>query len=199
MIVRHAQTAANARGEFLALAEPLSEAGRRQAGILATRLGGRSFDTLVHSGSERAVETARILLPAIWAGRVLEDPRTLEGDVGEWVGMRASRRAEVAAELKIPLWEVKPPGGESYVDIDARLQSLLTDIHSGAFGATVLLVGHGRVNGLILRALLGTPWSDFDPRQMHHAGVTELEVSNGRSQVLALDDVSHLPAELVTR
>lgn len=199
LVVRHAQTDANRRGEFPQLDEPLSVLGRQQCQALATRMAGRSFDALVHSGSVRAEQTAMVVLPAIRVERVITDPRTLEGEVGEWVGKRASMRTEAAEESGLPLWEVRPPGGESYLDIDARLQSLLADIRAGAFGSTVLLVGHGRVNGLLLRALLGTPWPDFDPLQMHHTGVTEIEAGAGRVEVLALDDVSHLPPEMVTR
>lgn len=199
VITRHAQTDANGRGEFPGLDEPLSETGRSQATALAARLADSSFDSIVHSGSARAAETARVLLNVIKAAQIVEDHRMLEGDVGRWVGMRASMRADAAKESGRPLWEVRPPGGESYLDIDARLQPLLADLRSGAFGSEALFVGHGRVNGLILRALLHTPWLEFNPQQMHHTGVTELEVTADSVGVLSLDDVAHLPAELVTR
>lgn len=197
--MRHGQTDENGRGEFPHVEAPLSRLGRRQCDALGTSLAGRSFDALVHSGSVRAEQTALAVLPAVRAVRVVVDPRTLEGEVGEWVGKRATMRTEAAEESGLPLWEVRPPGGESYLDIDARLQPLLTDIRTGVFGSTVLLVGHGRANGLLLRTLLGTPWPAFDPQQMHHTGVTEIEVEGDDVEVLRWDDVSHLPPEMVTR
>lgn len=199
LITRHAQARANDRSEYPSYDEGLSELGVRQAMALGARLMGRSFDVLIHSGSARTWQSAQHLLPLISVTDVVVDRRTREGEVGEWVGQRASMRTDVARSCHIPVWEVRPPGGESYLDMDARLQPLLADVRSGALGDAVLLVGHGRLNGLAIRALLGTPWDDFEPRQMHHTGVTELNVDRKWVEMLTHDDVSHLPPEEITR
>ena len=54
---------------------PLSERGKRQARLIAERLGGVPFDAVWHSPLERATETARImaeLMPAL-----VPEPSTL--------------------------------------------------------------------------------------------------------------------------
>jgi broad specificity phosphatase PhoE len=199
VITRHAQALSNDKSEYAAFDEPLTELGREQAEALAVRLAGRTFDVLLHSGSVRTQQTSEVLLDTVLVEQVLVDPRVREGEVGEWVGGRASMRKEVARETGKPVWEVRPPGGESYLDIDERLQPLLSDIRAGVFGPSVLLVGHGRLNGLAIRALRGTPWTEYETRQMHHTGVTEIDVSLTETHLLCNDDVSHLAPRLVTR
>lgn len=199
VLTRHAEARANAAGSHLGFDEPLSERGERQAAALARRLRGRRFDALLHSGSTRTAQTVAAILTEAAAGRVVVDHRLREGEVGDWVGERNTIRMEVAAETGTPVWEVTPPGGESYLDIDERLQDVLADLRSGAFGDDVLIVGHGRNSSLLIRALRGTPWPEYGAHRMHQAGVTEFEILDGEVRFAVEDDVSHLPKGLVSR
>jgi broad specificity phosphatase PhoE len=199
VMTRHAEAVANQMGTHLGFDEPLSEFGLRQADALAARLAGDHFDVLVHSGSLRTQQTAAPILRSSRVSRTVVDPRLIEGSVGLWAHDKSSIRADVARDTGQPIWEVRPPEGESYLDIDERMQPVIADIRSGAFGDEVLIVGHGRVNSIILRSLQDIAWEDYDSEQMFHASVTEFDIVGDAISFSALEDVSHLPPEVVTR
>lgn len=143
VLVRHAETAANAEGRLLGRAEsPLTEHGRAQAAELAKLVG--EVTRLVSSPLERARETARSLAPGL---EVETDDRWIEVDYGDYEGRHLSEipRAEWdkwrrnAAER----W----PGGESLADVGRRVrdacEELFAEGPAGALGASnVVVVSH---------------------------------------------------------
>jgi broad specificity phosphatase PhoE len=127
----------------------LSEAGRKQAAQLGERRRDDGLAAIYVSDLGRAVETAR---RAFGDGFVL-DARLRECDYGELNGMPLAR-----FELERPQRVDDPyPGGESYRDVVARVESLLADIRRRHDGERVLLISHAAPKWALDHLLRGVP------------------------------------------
>ena len=159
-IVRHGETAENARMAYLGLRdETLNETGRRQAECAAEALSRINLRLIVSSPLRRAADTASRIHEASGA-EFRKDDRLMEGSFGEWEGLT---RAEVInksardAEMLLK-WEenssVPPPGGESGEDVQRRAVSLVEDLAGEFPGDSVALVSHvGPIKALLAAAL----------------------------------------------
>jgi broad specificity phosphatase PhoE len=136
LLVRHGQTAANARGLLQGRVDlPLSDLGRRQADALATLVpdGAR----VVASPLRRALETAGAF------GRPVDvDERWIELDYGEFderpivdvpPAVWASWRADP---------HFVPPGGESLVMLGTRVRGACEELLDEARDRDVVVVSH---------------------------------------------------------
>jgi broad specificity phosphatase PhoE len=126
--VRHGQTAMNRDGRLQGrIDSPLSELGASQAAALARAFARPAPTRVVASPLRRARDTAE----AIAAAHALDvevDDRLIELDYGEWDG-RALRDIPSEAWAK---WRADvgftPPGGESLVDVTARMAAFIDDL-----------------------------------------------------------------------
>src|ERR1039458_9457952 len=115
--IRHGETEWNAAGRLCGRTDvPLSDAGRRQAQLLALRLKPIPFAALYSSPLRRALETASILGHAIEREPVA-DFRLVELSYGAWEG-RTYEESKRANPDVYRAWErdpgsVAPPEGES--------------------------------------------------------------------------------------
>ena len=170
-IARHGETVFNAAGRMQgdAMDTPLTRAGFAQADAmgegLASFLGGGSRSPhLWASPFGRALQTLAIVCEHIgedWHS-ARRDARLAEINVGLWGGRTY---AEIIAEQgdiverSCGLFSVRPPEGEWYDEIAARLTSWLTE-HGGEDGDK-LIVMHG-MSSRVLRGLM--TGIDIDPR-----------------------------------
>lgn len=155
-LVRHGATAWNDAGRCQGTIDVgLSAAGRRQALELAGRLQAVRFDGAYTSPLRRASETAAILL----AGRSLRaesTPALRELSYGRWQGRAPSTWPVGSAERWAhDPWRMTFPGGESLEDLDDRVGRFWDRLVSAHDGETVLVVGHGHVNRVLLLRALG--------------------------------------------
>lgn len=133
---------------------PLSDRGRAEVERwhLPNDIAGFRWMT---SPLSRSRETARLL----GHPEALVDERLIEMNFGEWEGRRtADLRADLGprlAEIEALGLDLRPPGGESPRDVQARLRPLLAELAGG--GADVLAITHKSV----IRAVhsLATGWS----------------------------------------
>jgi 2,3-bisphosphoglycerate-dependent phosphoglycerate mutase len=126
----------------------LSARGVRQAELLRdrlTRIGEIKADALISSPARRAHETAQILAPALGA------PVTLDMDLEEWRCDRGalspeefSARWQRVSDAQRPFFQWVE-GGESFVELTARVQLALNRIWQEHVGKTIVLVTHGGV------------------------------------------------------
>lgn len=169
---------------------PLSPRGRRQAELLAERLGGVPFDHAWHSPLQRAAETAAIIaakMPAlkpepsallfdcIPSGPAPETPKVYDPFFG------SVTEAEIEA------------GSAQMADAAAEfLRSHREDRHD-------LLITHNFVIAWLVREALGAPdWRWLSVNQAN-CGLTVLTQKSGRPwSLLAHNDLAHLPFELRT-
>jgi len=207
VLTRHGGTTRSKPEQHLGqhLDVPLSDEGRAQAAALGRRLAGVGFERVVASPLRRAVETARLIV----RGREPEtDPRLLEMDYGAWEGLTYEQVAARDGPARL-LWEADPaslacPGGESGIDVAARVRSFLegaiddaaTEPAEPETDHRILVVGHSTTDRILLCVALGVPLRDFRRRFVQDpANLTVIRFAGPwgtGAQALVVNDVGHL-------
>jgi probable phosphoglycerate mutase len=165
-IARHGETVFNAAGRMQGDAPhtPLTRAGFAQAdemgALLRVRLGPGPALTLWSSPAGRALQTLAVIaehLELDWHGACIDD-RLREIDIGDWSGRAYADIAAGAGPIIDPaagLFSRRPPGGEFYDDVAARLQSWLEETASET--GDRLVVMHGMSSRVLRGLLTGAP------------------------------------------
>lgn len=218
MAVRHGESASNVayaeaarRNEPLAFprpdaAVPLTDRGRAQAAALGRWLAalppGRRPEIAWTSPYVRARETWRIAREQLTdPPETREDERLIDRVMGELsllnpLAVRERYPAEARRRAEVGEWAYRPPGGESFVDMAARLRSFVADLGREARGRRVLIVAHDSVVA-VLRHVLER---DDDTNLSHLAGygavanasVSTWERRDGRLRLAGFNVVTHL-------
>ena len=166
-IARHGETVFNAvermQGQW-AVHTPLTRDGFLQADAmgrgLAAYLGPDRALTLWSSTAGRALQTLAIVAEHIGADwhQTQRDDRLQEIDVGDWSDRTyGDIQAEVGSivDPEKRLFCVRPPGGEWYDDVAARLSAWVADIADEEGDCLVLM--HGMSARVLRGLLLGLP------------------------------------------
>jgi broad specificity phosphatase PhoE len=176
---------------------PLSEAGRDQALLVAERLALEPIAALYCSDLLRAAETAQIVGEHL--GLTPQADRLLrELDVGEWSGLT---REEIAERFPVEYaaWRnydsVRPPGGETFDEMQVRAVASLQDLLAAHPGQTVCVVTHGGVVFALRGHVLGIPrsaelFANLPPNR--NTALTVLRYNGDQGEVVTLMDASHL-------
>ena len=222
-LIRHAESAGNVANDAalaaglpeLDLASrdmdvPLSELGEVQAKALGSFLGGLETapSVVVCSPYRRAVDTAALAMEA--AGLHLPtrmDERLREREFGVLdrltkLGIEARHPEQAAARAFLGKLYHRPPGGESWADVAARVRSLYTDLRLDHAGDDVVVVTHQAVI-MLFRYVL----DDLDEVRLlelsaevdlANTSVTTYRGDGGRPELVAFNDTSHLPERATT-
>jgi probable phosphoglycerate mutase len=180
--------------------EGLTDQGRRQAKALRDHLQRTptmQADVLVASELPRAIETARIIAPALGFETFAQDCDLCEVHTGEADGLAwdiyASRYGTL--DMLAEPDRVFAPGGESWNSFHARVQRTLARLAREHAGQTVVAVCHAGVIMASIRAIFGIPHPGTGAR-MHptNSGITEwqYEVDPDRWTLHTFNDTSHL-------
>jgi len=159
-LLRHGDSRPDAVRRFIGRTDyPLNETGRAQAEWWERKLSHIPFSHICCSDRQRAVETARIIGRKQQASlTILPDLREI--DLGRWDGEPISEvRQRFPKEYGLrgaDLIGYRPPGGESFADLSARVLPAFENTVSKA-GNNLLIVGHAGVNRVLLCHLLGMP------------------------------------------
>lgn len=143
---------------------PLSEQGRAEIALVASRLEGEAIEAIYASPLERTQESAQIVAQRLKLPvATCED--LIELDYGEWTGKTFDA---VRADPRWQLWReqrslARLPGGESMREVQNRVVSALLELHARRPEGRVLLVSHGDVIRAALLFALGMPL-DFASR-----------------------------------
>jgi broad specificity phosphatase PhoE len=151
--VRHGQSEGNAARIFTGQTDsPLTERGRQQAAAVADELANVKFDRIVSSDLSRTRDTAEVIAKRHGLAVVVL-PELREIDVGERTGKDFD---ETAA---LPGWNedgfVAWPGGESLDQVLGRTLGAVERLTRESPGKTILIVGHGGTNRILLSHFLG--------------------------------------------
>ncbi|QGU04189.1 Phosphoserine phosphatase 1 [Corynebacterium comes] len=200
ILVRHGVTPTT--GQVLPGRAPglhLSEAGEEQARGVAERLAGLPLAAIYTSPMERARETAaptaeRLgLTPIIWEGIV-------ECDFGEWTGGQLgelSRLPEWKTVQKKPS-EFRFPGGESFVEMQARMAASLEEIAARHKGEVVVCFSHADPIKAAVAHLGGTPLDSFQGITIEPASVSVAQfTSDGGTAMLETNSTTGSVKDLV--
>jgi probable phosphomutase (TIGR03848 family) len=193
VLVRHGQTPTT--GKLLPGQAPglsLSDEGRRQADAAAKRIAALPGVSAVYASPlERARETAapiaRAFKLAVRIHRGLSDI-----DVGEWTGQslaRVRRRQEWAIVQRYPSG-FRFPGGESFVEMQARVAGAIQQIVAQHEHETVAVVSHADPIKLALAHALGIPLDLFQRLAIHPASISAIAYSRTGPSVLTVNSMT---------
>jgi probable phosphoglycerate mutase len=179
----------------------LSDEGRRQADAVAARLAVVPKIAAIYSSPlERALETVAPLAKtrglAVRAERGL-----LEGDVGAWVGLslrRAARRPEWSI-VQRHASAFRFPGGESFVEMQARMVSTVARLVERHRGQTIVVASHADPIKTLVAHALGTPLDLFQRIVIAPASITAIAYRAEGLSVLTMNAMDGDLASLVTR
>jgi broad specificity phosphatase PhoE len=188
---------------------PLTPVGEEQAaavgGWLASLPGELVPQVVVTSPYLRARETWRIA--AETSGLELPAPSTddrlvdrLLGDLEMLTRAAVAQRFPEEAERRAAAGEHRyaPPGGESFADIEVRLQSFLRDLHRDHDGERVIVVAHDAVV-LMMRAVIEElGWDQVIAMEraagsVRNASISQFAARDGRLELVRYNAVDHLP------
>jgi broad specificity phosphatase PhoE len=171
--IRHGETAWNAEGRLQGVQDiPLNDLGRRQAShagnILADLFArdGRDKSSLAFVASP--LGRARSTMELVRGGLKLPpadyalDDRLREIGYGQWEGSTLAQTQlsdpELFARRQAEKWTISPPGGESYVEVQARVR----DWYDQLLADTVAVAHGGTARALMVALGLETPLSAAD-------------------------------------
>jgi broad specificity phosphatase PhoE len=189
ILLRHGQTTANAQALLQGhMNLPLDPEGERQAQRSGEYLRAAFPDALVISSPlTRAHQTALAV-----SSNVVIDERFIELDYGQWDGIALT---DVDAQSWAD-WRAdpgfRPPGGETLVELDARVRPALDEIAERAQHGHVIVVSH------VSPIKSGVTWAlGVGPEvswrcQLDRASICRIAISPRGPSLVALNDTSHL-------
>lgn len=201
LLVRHGLTATT--GRLLPGRAPglhLSDEGRRQADAVAERIAALPRVAAVYTSPlERARETA---MPIARARRLVlrVDRGLLEVDIGRWTGQpiaRASRKPEWQAVQRHPSG-FRFPGGESFIEMQARVVSALGRLIARHPGRTIVAVFHADPIKAAVAHALGAHLDLFQRIAIAPASVTAIAYRAHGPVVLTVNSMDGDLAKLQT-
>lgn len=201
-LVRHGETEWNRVGRAQGQSDPpLNGTGRAQARQVGNRLAGTDFEAAYASDLQRAVDTARAIVPGV-APRLVTLPELREKNYGEWEGLThrevATRYPDLYDRTFLDDPAFAPPGGESEHDFFERVSSaveLITDRNLWPDG-NLLVVGHGGTLRAVIVSLLGMQLTAMWRFRLSNAGISIVSVfREGGATLDLLNDTSHLGAD----
>jgi probable phosphomutase (TIGR03848 family) len=195
LFVRHGQTGTT--GKVLPGRAPglhLAEEGRAQAKGVAERIAKlKKVDAVYSSPLERARETAAPIATARGL-KVRVDRSLVECDFGEWTG------GELKALAKKPEWGTvqrypsgfRFPGGESFVDMSARICDTAVKLRDRHPGGVVVAVSHADPIKAAVADALGTHLDLFQRIVISTCSVTAIMYGSGGPAVLTVNHTGDL-------
>ncbi|MFD0616104.1 histidine phosphatase family protein [Paenibacillus sp. GCM10027629] len=191
-LVRHGETIFNVQDRMQGYSDsPLTEKGIKVAENLGRGLKDIPFSAAYSSTSERAVDTADIILD----GRNLPlktDKRLKEMNFGDWEGEFTSDILKQHPDFYDSPDLLKTVGGESYAELLKRTEAAMNRIveeNKGKSG-NILVVSHGLTILNYVTALDPNSW-DWDKGGLPNSSVTTIEWQDGKFKVLTVGDPSY--------
>ncbi|MFD5824936.1 bifunctional RNase H/acid phosphatase [Lentzea sp. NPDC060358] len=197
ILLRHGQTALSVERRYSGRGDhELTELGLEQAEKAAERLSKvDGIAAVVSSPLRRAAQTARKLADKIGA-EVVTHQGLIETDFGTWEGLTFAEAAAQDPEVH-RRWlgdtSVKPPNGESFDEVHARVRKARAEIIAEYGGSTVVVVSHVTPIKTLLRQAL-----DVGPQFLFrmHLDLTGVSIAefypDGHASVKLVNDTSHL-------
>jgi len=174
ILVRHGESSGN-RDRIFATdphSLPLTDLGYAQARA-AARLIVDMFQPklVVSSPFLRAHETARVIAEGIDAPLEVE-PNLYERDVGVYRGRSYDSLVSAPGYAPASRWNWRPPEGESYEDVLARVGPILDRLARDNSATDVVVVSHGGVMVTLWAHIVGTWDSSWTPP---NCGIVQVE------------------------
>jgi len=191
LLIRHGTVVGDAERRFLGATDaPMSEAGEAAVRGLAERVRARyALQAVYCSDLGRSRRSAQWLANGV--APVLVRPALREIDMGEW---EARLRREIAdeqpqaySERGADLVHYRPPGGENFADLAARVLPCWREILAAHPDGVVALAGHAGVNRVLLCDTLGMPLENLFRLAQRPACLNVIEWRGGAPIVRLID------------
>jgi phosphoserine phosphatase len=217
-LVRHAESTWVAEGRFQGrLDPPLSDRGRRQAGLLADRFGAADRNVhlplpptdpvgIWHSPLARARATAEAVAARLPQARLVPTDALIEIGQGDWEGRLHADVSHEDAE-RLEAWHRSPtvtnaPNGEPLLRAADRVRDGLAAVTGSLVEAAreperdaepwAIVLAHDGILRLALLSLVELPFEAFWSFPFALAGISVIELAEGRAVLRAHDLVDHL-------
>jgi probable phosphoglycerate mutase len=177
----------------------LSDEGRAQAEAVAERIAALRTDdrpgpvAVYASPLERTAETAKPIARTLGL-RVRTERGLLECDFGQWTGARLNALAKKPEWAQVQRWPsgFRFPGGESFLEMQARITSAISRLAALHPGETVVAVSHADPIKAAVAAAAGTHLDLFQRLTVSPCSVSALAYSDAGSHVLAVNSTGSL-------
>jgi probable phosphomutase (TIGR03848 family) len=171
----------------------LDDRGRHQAEQLAERFDGIRLAAIYSSPLERCVETV-VPLAERRALRVEPLDGLIEMDSGSWTGRSLAqlRRTRKWRELHASPAAFRFPGGESFVEAQARALEAVSAVGVRHPSGDVVMASHGDVIGMIVAHFGGAHLDQFQRTSVDPASVSVVRLQDGVPLVLLVNDTGGL-------
>jgi broad specificity phosphatase PhoE len=173
----------------------LSSAGVRQAELLSDRLAKEKINAVYSSVLSRARTTAEIIALRHKLD-VISCPELNECNFGYAEGLTFTEiqrlHPELAKTLKGFDTAVRFPGGESFIELDNRVQQFLNRLDAHTEKETLVIVAHGGTLLLLICHLLEIDIKHWRQMRLYQASMSIMDTYPEGAILSLLNDVSHL-------
>jgi probable phosphoglycerate mutase len=180
ILVRHGATSLTAEKRFsggLAGSNPgLTDEGRAQVREVADWLApiGEAVDVVVTSPVRRTRESAEIVAERL-AARLVEEPGFAEMEFGSWDGMTFAEVHDGRPD-EMEAWlghlDVAPGGGETFREVEKRVEDALARLLETYLGQTVVVVSHVTPIKILVAHAVDAPLSALFRMELSTASVS---------------------------
>jgi broad specificity phosphatase PhoE len=168
----------------------LGEEGRAQSRRVAARLARERIGAIHTSPLERAQQTAVPIAEQLDLTPEIHEA-IVEIDVGEWAGR------DFAILQNDPRWLswnnarsiARAPGGETMLDVQARVMGHLERVRAEHPNEAVVLVSHADVIKAALLYCLGMPIDGYRLLDIGPASISTLVIGDWGAKVLSMNEV----------
>jgi probable phosphomutase (TIGR03848 family) len=200
LLVRHGKTPTT--GKVLpgrAAGLHLSPEGCAQAEGVAERIAAlvgpdRPGPTAVYASPlERTAETAKPIARQLGL-RVRNERGLLECDFGRWTGAQLKALAKKPEWTQVQRWPsgFRFPGGESFLEMQARVTSAISRLVQLHPGETIVAVSHADPIKVAVSAAAGTHLDLFQRLNISPCSVSALAYSEAGTHVLSVNSTASL-------
>lgn len=178
----------------------LNDEGRRQAEELAHRLEGIQLDAIYSSPLERAFETAERIAERHGLGITrLESLNEIDFGDWTWKGLDELHANELWQRFNTFRSGMRIPGGETIVEVQARMVVELLNLCEKHPEQTLAIVGHGDPIRAVISFYLGNPLDFMLRFVIEAASVSIVELDQRSCRLLLLNSTAEIPVRASDR
>jgi len=177
LVLRHAHSVANKAGILAGQLEGigLSKDGIAQVNKLTSSFENLKIDRIISSPMQRCLETVEGIARSK-RKRISIDKRLIEMNYGSWSGKKLSKLSRMK-EWKVI--QTKPsafrfPQGESFKELEERIESLLKDLSRKYPKETILIITHGDIVKIAASLTVGSGLDNFQKFAVDPCSLTTL-------------------------
>ena len=177
LLLRHAHSVANKAGILAGQLEGigLSKDGIAQVNKLTSSFENLKIDRIISSPMQRCLETVEGIARSK-RKRISIDERLIEMNYGSWSGKKLSKLSRMK-EWKVI--QTKPsafrfPQGESFKELEERIESLLKDLSRKYPKETILIITHGDIVKIAASLTVGSGLDNFQKFAVDPCSLTTL-------------------------